>query len=117
MKLTEEEEELKKQMEAEVVVSRKKSLKTSKTKAINIKTTTTARDEIVIPQKIERPTEPYVIAKMRNKSFMSEKIQAAIRQLVDKVNNVEKEQQLTSKEHIAALEAKVNQQAGDIFSY
>jgi hypothetical protein len=97
-----------------LAASRKKSLKTSKTK--NMKTAP-ARDEIAIPQKIERPLSPYVITKMRHKSFLSEKTQAAIRQLIEKVNNVEKEQQLAAKDHVAALEAKMNRMAGDIYSY
>ena len=102
----------------DATASRKKSLKMSKTKTSNMaKMTSTARDEIVIPQKIERPLSPYVIAKMRHKSFLSEKTQAAIRQLIDKVNNVEKEQQLAAKDHVASLEGRVNRMAGDIYSY
>ena len=89
----------------------------SKTKPTNMSRMAPARDEIAIPQKIERPHSPYVITRMRQKSFLGEKAQAAIRQLMEKVNNVEKEQQLAAKNHAAALEAKVNRMAGDIYSY
>ena len=89
----------------------------SKTKTSTAAKMTPARDEIAIPQKIERPLSPYVITKMRYKSFLSEKTQAAIRQLIEKINNVEKEQQLATKDHVASLEAKVNRMAGDIYSY
>lgn len=73
--------------------------------------------EIAVPAKIERPSSPFVITKMRHKSFLSEKVQAAIRGVIEKVNNAEKEQQLAAQEQIVALEEKVNRLGGDIFSY
>ena len=58
---------------------------------MNMKNSRAERDEIAIPKKIDRPLSPYVIKKMRQKSFMNEKTQVAIRQIIEKVNNNEKE--------------------------
>ena len=64
-----------------------------------------------------RPESPYVINKMRHKSFLSEKVQQGIRQQFDKITTVEKEQQLATKEQVSELEKKVSRLNGDIYSY
>lgn len=92
-----------------------KSAKTKKGKPTT--TSPTKGSTPVIGNTENRPESPYVINKMRHKSFLSEKVQQGIRQQFDKITTVEKEQQLATQEQVSDLEKTVSRLNGDIYSY
>lgn len=91
--------------------------KSTKTKKGGHNNKSTKGNNPTITNSDNRPESPYVVSKMRHKSFLSEKVQQGIRQQFDKITTVEKEQQLATKEQVSELEKKVNRLNGDIYSY